>query len=267
MRSSGNFSPEWGYLAPAPSFARTARVVLVATVIGATAGAGVVLSLVERSSGPDKTPVATRAIVTTVRAEAVPSVAPAAPVATASPVKPASASVSVAPAPADKPDISKRASRATQQARPAPIPRTITAAPSPAASVSANISSPNTAAPAPAAEPAVNAIAPASAAATADVVAPLAAPVTASAPAAASTSAATGLPAAAEPPKAVDAASADAPESTAIMAPEQAAPKKTKRHASPNKNASLPGIGSIFRRVFASHGGRTYYPNSADRLQ
>jgi hypothetical protein len=38
MRSAGNFSPEWGYLAPAPSFARTARVVLVATAIGATAG-------------------------------------------------------------------------------------------------------------------------------------------------------------------------------------------------------------------------------------
>ena len=39
MRSAGNFSPEWGYLAPAPSFMRTARVVLVATAVGATAGA------------------------------------------------------------------------------------------------------------------------------------------------------------------------------------------------------------------------------------
>ncbi len=47
MRSAGNFSPEWGYLAPAPSFLRTVRVVVVATAIGATAGAGVVLSLVE----------------------------------------------------------------------------------------------------------------------------------------------------------------------------------------------------------------------------
>ncbi len=45
MRSAGNFSPEWGYLAPAPSFMRTARIVVVATAIGATAGAGVVLSL------------------------------------------------------------------------------------------------------------------------------------------------------------------------------------------------------------------------------
>jgi len=45
MRYAGNFHPEWGYLAPAPNFVRTARVVLVATTIGATAGAGVVFSL------------------------------------------------------------------------------------------------------------------------------------------------------------------------------------------------------------------------------
>jgi hypothetical protein len=36
------FHPEWGYLAPAPSFIRTARVVLAATNVGAIAGAGVV---------------------------------------------------------------------------------------------------------------------------------------------------------------------------------------------------------------------------------
>ena len=51
MRSAGNFSPEWGYLAPAPSFMRTARIVVVATAIGAIAGAGVVLSLVDRPAG------------------------------------------------------------------------------------------------------------------------------------------------------------------------------------------------------------------------
>ena len=70
MRSAGNFSPEWGYLAPAPSFARIARVILVATAIGATAGAGVVLSLLDRPSEPEKSPVAARAIVTSVRAAA-----------------------------------------------------------------------------------------------------------------------------------------------------------------------------------------------------
>ena len=50
MRFTGNFHPEWGYLAPAPNFMRTARVVVVATAIGATAGAAVVLSLAERSA-------------------------------------------------------------------------------------------------------------------------------------------------------------------------------------------------------------------------
>jgi hypothetical protein len=45
MRFGGNFHPEWGSLAPAPNFMRTARLVAVATAIGATAGAAVVLSL------------------------------------------------------------------------------------------------------------------------------------------------------------------------------------------------------------------------------
>src|SRR5215469_8229087 len=113
MRSAGNFSSEWGYLAPAPSFARTARVVMVATAIGATAGAGVVLSLIDRPSEPAKTPIAARAIVTSVRTAAVPSVAPAA---TAAPVIPAAP----ATAPAnDKPDKSARASsRGTPQIKP-----------------------------------------------------------------------------------------------------------------------------------------------------
>jgi hypothetical protein len=48
MRYAGNFHQEWGYLAPAPSLIRTARVVLVAAAVGATAGAGVVFSLVGR---------------------------------------------------------------------------------------------------------------------------------------------------------------------------------------------------------------------------
>ncbi len=40
MRHTANFHPEWGYLAPAPSFIRTARIVLVATAVGATLGVG-----------------------------------------------------------------------------------------------------------------------------------------------------------------------------------------------------------------------------------
>ncbi len=67
MRFAGNFHPEWGYLAPAPSFLRTARVALVAAAVGATAGAGVVLSLTDR---PVETSVAARTLVRPVEAAA-----------------------------------------------------------------------------------------------------------------------------------------------------------------------------------------------------
>lgn len=50
MRYAGNFHPEWGYIAPAPSFARMLRIVGVAVAVGATAGAAVVLTLVDRPS-------------------------------------------------------------------------------------------------------------------------------------------------------------------------------------------------------------------------
>jgi hypothetical protein len=53
MRSAGNFHPEWGYLAPAPSFMRMVRTALVATAIGAVAGAVVVVSLIERPGSND----------------------------------------------------------------------------------------------------------------------------------------------------------------------------------------------------------------------
>lgn len=48
MRFAENFNPEWGYLAPAPNFMRTARIVAVAAAIGASAGGAVVFSLIER---------------------------------------------------------------------------------------------------------------------------------------------------------------------------------------------------------------------------
>lgn len=47
MRHARNFNPEWGYLAPAPGFLRTARMVVVAAAVGASAGAAVVFSLVD----------------------------------------------------------------------------------------------------------------------------------------------------------------------------------------------------------------------------
>lgn len=66
MRSAGNFHPEWGYLAPAPSFMRSVRIALVATAIGATAGAVVVVSLMDRpGANDDNSSIAAHALVTT----------------------------------------------------------------------------------------------------------------------------------------------------------------------------------------------------------
>jgi hypothetical protein len=62
MRHIMNFHPEWGCLAPAPSFTRTMRTVLVATAVGAVAGGGVVLSLDAHSAG-GQTSVAERTLV------------------------------------------------------------------------------------------------------------------------------------------------------------------------------------------------------------
>ena len=120
MRSARNFSPEWGYLAPTPSFARTTRLVLVATAIGATAGAGVVFALIDRPPEPEKTPLATRAIVTSVRTTAVPAAAPAAsatPItaAVAVPV-PASAPVVASAPPQEKPEAPRQATGVTMSA-------------------------------------------------------------------------------------------------------------------------------------------------------
>ena len=64
--NAGNFNPEWGYLAPAPSFARRARLVLVAAAVGATAGAGVGFSLVSHPA--TETSVAARTLVGPVEA-------------------------------------------------------------------------------------------------------------------------------------------------------------------------------------------------------
>src|SRR5215472_13710946 len=50
MRENANFHPEWGYLAPAPSFIRKTRVVVVAAAIGATIGAGVAFSRVSHQA-------------------------------------------------------------------------------------------------------------------------------------------------------------------------------------------------------------------------
>jgi hypothetical protein len=48
MRHTGNFNLEWGYLAPAPSFLRNVRLVVVAGTIAATVSAAVVFALVRQ---------------------------------------------------------------------------------------------------------------------------------------------------------------------------------------------------------------------------
>jgi hypothetical protein len=74
MRYNANFHPEWGYLAPAPNFIRTARIVFIAVAVGGTAGAVVVLSLVERPVG--ETSVAARTLARPVEAASVPAGTP-----------------------------------------------------------------------------------------------------------------------------------------------------------------------------------------------
>jgi hypothetical protein len=70
MRLAANFNPEWGYLAPAPGFMRTARIVLVAAAVGATAGSAVVFSLVDRPVAEES--VAARTLAQPVAAVAAP---------------------------------------------------------------------------------------------------------------------------------------------------------------------------------------------------
>jgi hypothetical protein len=87
MRHAANFSPEWGYLAPRPGFLRSARFIVMAGAIGATAGAAVVFSLVDRPVAEGS--VAARTL--------VPQPVASAPVALSTPVAAGSAVVTDAP--------------------------------------------------------------------------------------------------------------------------------------------------------------------------
>jgi hypothetical protein len=119
MRSAGNFHPEWGYLAPAPSFLRTARVALVATAIGATAGAVVVVSLVARPGANDEN--------NSIAAHALVSAAPivSAPVVSASPAN--KASTGLAQASTGLAQASTGLAQASTGLAQAPAPRQATA--------------------------------------------------------------------------------------------------------------------------------------------
>ena len=49
MRQARHLHPEWGFLAPPLSFSRNLRIFVIATIVGATAGSGVILSLADRA--------------------------------------------------------------------------------------------------------------------------------------------------------------------------------------------------------------------------
>jgi hypothetical protein len=55
MRQAKYLHPEWGILAPPPGFARAMRILVIAAAVGATAGSGVILSLVDRTPAVART--------------------------------------------------------------------------------------------------------------------------------------------------------------------------------------------------------------------
>jgi hypothetical protein len=240
MRSAGNFNSEWGYLAPAPSLMRTLRVVLVATAVGATAGAAVVISLVDRPAGSgDKAASATaHAIVTSVQA------APPVSAAVASRAAPVKLTAS-APTPAS-------ADVAAPQVAP---PITAAGAPQP------------TPAPVAASSMAPEPIGPPQKSLPAAVLRNSAGDVGAAAPKPADGIAALSYasPSADDEQHASDEHAADVPDE-GLLRPEPAE-KKAKRHvggtyASNSKDKPTPGLGSLLRRIFHPHpDGTSYYPN------
>ncbi len=247
MRSAGNFNPEWGYLAPAPSFMRTARVVLVATAIGATAGAAVVLSLIDRpAAGGDKTAsIAAHAIVTSVQAATATTTAPAstASASVSAPVKVTTA-VPTSVAPVARPQIVPEVVQqiATQPPPAAAPPRqSVAIVPPPVAATRSTAVEPRQ-------QPTFNA--------------PVADANVAPAP-----KPAPGMAALSETAPASAAAPADASDQ-ALIPPETVPPEKktTKRqvagaYASNAKDKPAPGLGTVLRRLFSPQRGNSYYPN------
>lgn len=91
MRSAGNSHPQWGYLAPEPSFMHTVRIALVATVIGAIGGAAVVVSLVQPGSNANNTPITAHALLAGVPLATTPAAPSKAVTSTPGPVDPSPA--------------------------------------------------------------------------------------------------------------------------------------------------------------------------------
>jgi len=229
MRSAGNFNPEWGYLAPAPSFMRTLRVVLVATAIGATAGAAVVISLIDRPTGErDRTAsMAPHAIVTSAQA-APATAAPAATAATA-------AALPIAPQIA-----------ASAAAQPAPQAAASAAATENAASPSTSVAP---------SRPSFNAAVPENS-------------VPRDATVVVGPKHSTGMAALSDASPSSEAVHpAEAAADQALIPPEPIPDEKKAKHhlasasASNGKNKPAPSLGAVLRRLFNPPGGRSYYPN------
>jgi hypothetical protein len=235
MRSAGNFSPEWGYLAPAPSKLRTIRVVLVATAIGATAGAGVVLSLVDRPTGDaDRVAVAAHAIVT--RAQAAPAME----------------SPKVSAVPAATPAVSPvAATAAVKTAAPAQVTTAATTAVTAPQAQAPQAQAPQ----AQAAPPAQQAVSAQGATANDSSAA---APQAAVAALSEATPAASAAPD--SPPVTSDASATD--DGLGFVGPQQ--PQKKKHHTASGYKDGFPDISGPLRRLFnARNGGTAYYPNRA----
>ncbi|HTC05640.1 MAG TPA: hypothetical protein VK749_19685 [Xanthobacteraceae bacterium] len=241
MRFAGNFHPEWGYLAPAPNFMRTARVVVVATAIGATAGAAVVLSLAERSApgsvtDAGKTLVVVHSLVQPAEAAAPATVAPLAaatpapviaPVATAAPAASAKVQVSVQPsAPANM--RQPAAAPVTASAQPIAPPPAAAQVPAPAPSDSRTVST---------------STAPASVAALSE-----SPPVTEASPPAAANDAAVS-PVSLAPQK--DAIKKPAATGQTVQQP-QRGPQPAVA-AAPKKKPEEHGLGPVLRRLFSAN--------------
>jgi hypothetical protein len=229
MRSAGNFNSEWGYLAPAPSFMRTVRVVLVATAIGATAGAAVVISLIDRPAGEGTASLAPRAIVTSAQAAplmAVPAVA-AAPV--AAPIAQTTAALPVAPQAAVSAAAQTAASTTPAVNASAPSGAVAPSQPSLATAVPAN-SAPSEAGPI-------------------------------------ERNHSTGMAALSEASPAGERLHAADATDQSLLPPEPLPEDKKARHrvasaaAMPGKSKSAPNLGSMLRRIFNPPTGRSYYPN------
>jgi hypothetical protein len=239
MRSGGNFNPEWGYLAPAPSFMRTARIVVVATAIGATAGAGVVLTLAGSGNNPGAQAETVKSLVV-VRSLVQPAEAATA----ATGVSAAATAAAVATPPVTPQPVQASAQSPQTNAR----PKVGLALPPPAAQLSAPASSESRAA--------STSVTPSSVAALAEI------PPVTDASAAPSTSQLLSTPdqtgaakSGSNSPASGSVSQAPAAQGQQGARPQQAA------IASAKKKPEEHGLGPLLRNLFSARAGNSYYPN------